>query len=146
MPGVRSALVLAALLPAALAAQDRRAAFDSAAIAWDEGRFVAALAGFERLLAGGDAGVWRDTIALLTGERYVTTPVAPHGHRVLWSPDGRWATIEHGARWVGAGDRARLLPFGADSVPRFTLLSLDGDTLVPARTAIEVRDEWERGE
>ena len=127
---IRRAL-LALLVPAAAAAQaPRSAAFDSAAVLWDEGHFEGALARFERLLTGQGADAWRDTIALLTGERYVTTAVAPHGNRVLWSPDGRYVAIEHGARWGSRRGAAALTPLGADSTPRFTLLRQDGDSLV----------------
>ena len=130
MRAIRRAL-LALLVPAAAAAQAPRSpAFDSAALRWDEGRFADALARFERFLTGPDADRWRDTIALLTGERYVTTAVAPHGNRVLWSPDGRYAAIEHGARWGARQGQPALFPLRADSTPRFTLLRLDGDSLV----------------
>jgi len=126
-------VLLALLVPSALAAQvPGRAVFDSAYIAWDEGRFDDALARFERLLTGADAERWRDTIAVLTGERYTTVPVAPHGNRVLWSADGRWAVVEHGARWGASAGRGRLFPFVGDSTPRFTILRPDGDSLVPA--------------
>jgi hypothetical protein len=134
MPHLRRAL-LALLVPAALSAQDPgRAAFDSAAIAWDDGRFDEALARFERLLTGADAERWRDTIAVLTGERYRTYPVAPHGNRALWSADGRWAAVEHGARWASSGGRARLFPFDRDSTPRVTFLRPAGDSLAAAYT------------
>ena len=129
---IRRAL-LALLVPSALAAQaPDRAAFDSAYIAWDEGRFDDALARFGRLLAGADAERWRDTIAVLTGERFRTVQIAPHGGRVQWASDGRWAAVEHGARWGGMAGRGRLFPFGADSTPRFLVYRADGDSLVPA--------------
>lgn len=127
--------LLALLIPSALAAQaPGRAAFDSAYIAWDEGRFDDALARFERLLVGADAERWRDTIAVLTGERFRTVQVAPHGGRVHWAGDARWAAVEHGARWAAMGGRGRLFPFGADSTPRFTIYRAVGDSLVSAGT------------
>src|SRR5262249_41987924 len=134
MHAIRRAL-LALLVPVAAAAQAPRSpAFDSAAILWDDGRFSDALTRFERLLSGPGADQWRDTIALLTGERYVTTAVAPHANRVLWSPDGRFVAIEHGARWGARRGAPALFPLVADSTPRFTLLKLDGDTLARAGT------------
>jgi len=132
MSTIRRAL-LALLLPSALAAQvPGKAAFDSAYIAWDDGRFDDALARFERLLAGADGERWRDTIAVLTGERYRTVPVARHGNRVAWSADARWAVVEHGARWGASQGRGRLFPFAGDSTPRFTVLRPEGDSLVEA--------------
>jgi hypothetical protein len=126
---------LALLVPSVLAAQaPDRASFDSAAIAWDEGRFDDALARFERLLAGADGERWRDTIAVLTGERYRTFPVAAHGNRALWSADGRWAAVEHGARWAAAMGRGRLFPMEGDSLPRVTFLRPAGDSLASAYT------------
>ena len=72
------------------------AAWDSAAVAWDEGRYPDALRRIERLLTGARAEDYLERAALLTGELYQTTGVAPDGRAVRWSPGGRYIAIEIG--------------------------------------------------
>jgi hypothetical protein len=77
-------------------ANSAAATFDSAAIAWTGGSYVEALTQLDRLLAapGGDA--LRDSVALLTGELYRTTEIAPDGSNARWSADGRRILIDAG--------------------------------------------------
>ena len=88
--------------PAGLGAQaPARAALDSAAYAWEAGRYPEALQRLERLLTG----PYRDTllapIALLTGELYRTRELAPDAADPRWSADGAVLAYEIG------GDSAR---------------------------------------
>ena len=91
-------LLATVLAPGARAqdAQDARAPgqarYDSATVAWDEGRYPDALAGLERLLTSPDADRFREPAALLTGELYRTTEIASDGARLRWSADGRFAS------------------------------------------------------
>ncbi len=72
--------------------------FDEARLAWDTGDFLKALDGFEALLKGADGGRFFDRIALITGELYRTSEIAPDGRAIRVSPDGRFASFETGAR------------------------------------------------
>ena len=93
-----------------------RVAFDSAAYAWEAGRYIEALERLERLLTrpGGDALL--APIALLTGELYRTREIAPDATSPRWSPDGTMLTYE----------------IGADTARRSVLLRLtDGGPLRP---------------
>jgi hypothetical protein len=84
------------------------AAYDSARFAWEEGRYAAALEGFDRLLAAPGAERFLEPVALLTGELYHTVTVARDGRAVQWSPDGRFASYETGE---GAERRIHVLRF-----------------------------------
>ncbi len=114
-------LIALAVAPAALAqppaplAPTLQARYDSAAVAWDAGAYPDALARFDRLLAGPDAEAVRVPLALITGERYRTTELAPDGARLRWSPDGRLAAYTAG-RTTAVVDVS-----GARPVPRFQI-------------------------
>ncbi|MGQ0715310.1 MAG: TolB family protein, partial [Gemmatimonadaceae bacterium] len=90
-------IVLLAAAASAPVAQTRDAprslAFDSAFFAWERGDYPAALAGFERILAASDGERFAERIAVITGELYRTTPVAPDGQNLRWSADGRFASF-----------------------------------------------------
>ncbi len=104
-----AALALGAAAPV-LPAQTPDPAWDSVTVAWDAGNYPDALIRIERLLAGPDAHRWLERAALLTGELYVTTDVAPDGRAVRWSPGGRHAAVER-----GTGAARRTLLFRWDS-------------------------------
>jgi hypothetical protein len=87
-----------------------RVAFDSAAYAWEAGRFTEALERLERLLTGPRRDTLLPSIALLTGELYRTTEVAPDASRPRWSPDGTILAYE----------------IGSEEARRSVLLSLSG--------------------
>jgi Tol biopolymer transport system component len=70
-----------------------RARFDTAFYAWQRGDYPVALAGLERLLTSADGNRVLEPIALLTGELYHATSVAPDGQGLRWSPDGRFASF-----------------------------------------------------
>jgi hypothetical protein len=57
---------------------------------------VEALEGLERLLSSPGGERFLEQIALLTGELYHVTQIAPDGRAVRWSPDGRHAAYETG--------------------------------------------------
>lgn len=72
--------------------------WESAFKAWDSGDYVSALKGFDILLKGPDAEHWLDRIALVTGELYQDTELAKDGRLPRFSPSGRLAAYESGAR------------------------------------------------
>ena len=87
------------LLPEAARAQgDHAGRWEHARLAWDAGAYVDALEGMIGLLnvPGGDA--YLERIALLTGEFYRVTELAPDGRAVRFSPDGKYAAFETGPR------------------------------------------------
>ena len=61
-----------------------RIAFDSAAYAWEAGRYPEALERLQRLLAGPARDTLLEPIALLTGELYRTRELAPSGAPSCW--------------------------------------------------------------
>ena len=93
---ILSVMPVLALLPAATRAQDARAVFDSAYVAWDEGRYPQALEQLRRALSvpGGDALV--EPAALLTGEWYRSVELTSDGASPRWSRDGRVLAFETG--------------------------------------------------
>jgi hypothetical protein len=93
------------------------ATFDSAAIAWTEGSYVQALTQLNRLLAASGGEALRDSVALLTGELYRTTEIAPDGGNARWSADGRRILIDAG---IGQPRATTVLgvPGGPAAVPR----------------------------
>src|SRR5690606_18949114 len=95
-------LLLPALLlavPAAGAAQDPlQELYDSAYVAWQDGAYPQALAQLARLLNAPDGERFLEPAALLTGELYHATEVAPDGRNIRFSPDGRLVAYETGAR------------------------------------------------
>lgn len=66
--------------------------------AWDSGDYITALRGFESLLKGPDADRWLERIALVTGELYQDTELAPDGRTPRFSASGRYAAFENGTR------------------------------------------------
>jgi aminopeptidase YwaD len=100
---VITALLLSIAMPAPLAAQDPLdAQFEAAYLAWDRGDYVPALEGFARILESPGGARYHERIALITGELYTTTEIAPDGHDVRISADGRYAAYE-----VGTGEALR---------------------------------------
>jgi hypothetical protein len=85
------------LLAIATAASAQTSAYDSAAIAWDRGQYIAALDGLLRVLRSPQADAHHERIALLTGELYSTTEIAPDGRNIRWTADGRYGMYETGA-------------------------------------------------
>src|SRR5258708_4235377 len=113
--------VLAALAATRVAAQaplppPPDARWDSVTVAWDEGRYPEALNRIIRLLSGGDADQYRERAALLTGEAYVTTALAPDGAIPRWSPDGRFIAWE----------------VGPDTARRTVIMRYENGTATPA--------------
>ena len=72
--------------------------FERASQAWDSGDYLTALRGFDAILRGPDADRWFERIALITGELYEVTEVAPDGGSLRFSPSGRYAAFDTGAR------------------------------------------------
>lgn len=68
--------------------------FEHAKYAWEAGDYVEALEVFEQVLTGPDAEHFHREIALITGELFQTTEVAPDGTAPVWSPDGQWMRFE----------------------------------------------------
>ena len=106
------AALLLVLAPRTVAQQPNRTQFDSAYYAWDAGRFVEALEGLERLLASPGGEELLEPIALLTGELYHVTPIAPDGRAVRWSPAGRHAAYETG---TGSDLTTHIVSFAGES-------------------------------
>jgi Tol biopolymer transport system component len=89
---MHKSLLLALACAAPLAAQTPatlQARYDSAYYAWDAGDYPDALARFERLLSVPSGARFVEQIALLTGELYRSTRIAPDGAAPRWSMDGR---------------------------------------------------------
>ncbi|MGZ7046472.1 MAG: hypothetical protein ACXVJK_09110, partial [Candidatus Aminicenantales bacterium] len=72
--------------------------YEKAYEAWDTGDYVGALQGFDALLRGPEADRYFERIALLTGELYEVTQIAPDGRNLHFSPDGRFASFSTGSR------------------------------------------------
>ena len=106
---ITGALTLACFTGAA-AAQDRvQVQYDSAYQAWDAGNYVNALNRLQRVLSGPTGDQYLERTALLTGELYRTTEIAPSDRFVVaitgtqapkWSPNGRLFAFESGAGGV----------------------------------------------
>ena len=98
------ASALLAFLPLSASAQDAaQLQYDSAYYAWDSGNYVDAVTRFQRLLRGPNAARFLEPIALVTGELFVTTEIAPPNRFVInvtpqsvpkWSADGRYFAFE----------------------------------------------------
>ena len=92
-------LVITVLAVAALAIRPSvEPSYDKAYEAWDTGDYVSALQRFDALLRGPNADVYFERIALLTGELYEVTAIAPDGRNLRFSPDGRFASFSSGSR------------------------------------------------
>ena len=63
-------------------------------VSWDRGTYINALDRLERLLTGPRAEQYLERAALLTGELFVTTEIAPDGREVRWSPGGNYVAWE----------------------------------------------------
>jgi hypothetical protein len=74
-----------------------RAGFDSAAYAWEAGRYIEALERLERLLTGPGRDTLLAPIALLTGELYRTREIAPDATSPRWSANGTMLAYEIGS-------------------------------------------------
>jgi Tol biopolymer transport system component len=119
-----SLLLLLSAVPAT-AQEDAGSRYDAARLAWDAGRYVEAMETLEDILAGSDADAFLERIALLTGELYRVSEVAPDGHGVRWSPDGRYAVYESGS---GSGTITHIVSMEAGGVR--TISELPGRGLV----------------
>jgi dipeptidyl aminopeptidase/acylaminoacyl peptidase len=156
---LRSGLAVACLASAA-AAQDRaQLQYDSAYFAWDAGNYVDALNRLQRVLNGPNGERFFEPAALLTGELFHTTEIAPPSRYVVsitgsqapkWSPDGRNFVFEstagpvrtaHVYHW-GNGDTKVLaqmngysVSFSADASRVVFLRVSEDDELRAARAA-----------
>ncbi|MBT5872999.1 MAG: M28 family peptidase [Candidatus Latescibacteria bacterium] len=79
--------------------------FETAYDQWDAGKYPDAIKGFQSVLKAPDGDDFLEDIALVTGELYHTTEVAPHGTNLQWSPDGRYAAYSTGS--LAGGDAIR---------------------------------------
>jgi hypothetical protein len=103
-------------------------AFDSAAYAWEAGRYPEALERLERLLRGPARDTLLPRIAVLTGELYTTRELAPDATEPRWSPDGKRLVYEIG------GDSARqsvVLALGDSAGAGYDTLPGYGAALAP---------------
>lgn len=91
---------------------------------WNDGRYPDALADLSALMKSAAAPEYLDRVALLTGERFITTELTTDGRSPHLSANGQWATYESGppARTVthlvrlgatGAGSTATMAGVGA---------------------------------
>jgi Tol biopolymer transport system component len=78
--------------------------------AWDAGEYLTALSGFKAALVGPDGDRHFERIAVLTGELFEVTELAPDGRAVRFSPNGRHAAFDIGTR---TAPRARVVEIGA---------------------------------
>jgi Tol biopolymer transport system component len=97
---MRTPLVLTATACVALwttlSGRAPESALDTAALAWDRGDYVTALNTYLQVLASPEADAALETIALQTGELYVTTELTTDGLVPRFSPDGRYLLYETG--------------------------------------------------
>lgn len=80
--------------PALLAQERPDPQFEAAYLAWDRGDYIPALEGFARVLESPAGARYFERIALLTGEYFTTTEVAPDGRAPRLAPGGDWAAYE----------------------------------------------------
>lgn len=88
--------VLCVLTTPAFAQDALQPQYEAAYYAWDEGDYPAALEGFKQVLNAAGGERFLEDIALVTGELYHVEEIAPDGHDVRWSPDGKYAAYETG--------------------------------------------------
>ena len=121
-------LLFALLLATPVMAQPQAAQlrYDSAYFAWQAGDYPAALARFERLLASSDGARFVEPIALLTGEYYRATVIAPDGAGLRWSNDSRLASFTS-----GSGRIAHVVAIDGDSVRSVAQLAGTGLVFSP---------------
>ena len=103
--------------------------FDSARIAWESGDYPEALARMEALLQSPEGDEALEPAALLTGELYRVTEVAPDGNTLRWSQDGRVAAYGFG---TGASRRVHLIGISKGVVRKIADLPGFGVALAPA--------------
>jgi hypothetical protein len=84
------------LIPGISAAQDARSVFDSAYVAWDEGRYPEALEQLKRALGMPDGDALVGPAALLTGEWYRSVEMSADAASPRWSRDGSVIAFETG--------------------------------------------------
>ena len=82
--------------------------------AWTAGQYPAALADLAALLQSPAAAEYRDRIALLTGELYVTVDVTDDGRNPAISPNGDFVAYETGPASAGV---TRIVRVGATATP-----------------------------
>src|SRR6185503_3783107 len=82
------------------------AQWEAAYYAWVAGNYPDALQRAGRLLAAPNGDEFRDSVALMTGELFVTEEVAPDGNGIRWSMDSRTAGFTTG---TGADRRLHLV-------------------------------------
>jgi hypothetical protein len=97
----RMFLVAAIVVGAALAVTAQHASdsrFERALDAWDAGDYVTALTGFRAVLTGPDGDRYVERLALITGELFEVTELAPDGRLIRFSPNGRHVAFDTGSR------------------------------------------------
>ena len=72
--------------------------FERACDGWDTGDYITALTEFRAVMTGPDADRYFERIALITGELFETTELAPDGRSIRFSPNGRYAAFDIGSR------------------------------------------------
>lgn len=98
----RLAIVIVSVCAAALFARSAStsdgdaSALSAATDAWERGDYIAALAGYTKILNGPEGDAFRDRIALQTGELFVSRELTPDGRAPRFSPDGRFIVFETG--------------------------------------------------
>jgi len=130
------ALFLTAGLNAQTTAADGQRQFVAGADAWDKGNYVEAIDLFDDALASGDAEVLR-SIALVTGEFYVTTEVAPDGTNPAWAADGRSFSFQTSSDGIASTHVFAVTDTGAERVTDVTSgsvsISTDGSSVAYLR-------------
>ena len=97
-PALLAALALMVTLAAPPAAAQVDTAWEQVWLDWDAGDYVPALEGMIALMKGEEAADYLERVALLSGELFQVTELAPDGGGVGFSPDGRWAYYQVGPR------------------------------------------------
>jgi hypothetical protein len=129
-----------------MGAQEKpRTTLESARVAWEAGDYLDALERLETLLLSPNASAVQDDIALLTGDLYRVTEVAPDGRGVRWGPRGVYAAFETG---TGEETETHVLRLGADGLTEVARVRGNGLTFSPlgteaARLVLEESPELE---
>lgn len=136
---IAAPLPILMLLPLALSAQapappprPLRVTLDSIEASWSLGHYPAALTAIDALLGSSEGPAALDSLALLTGELFVTDSLAPDGRELRWSADGRYAA------WATGTTADRQLHVADLSGPRPGTVSFAGRGLVFAPSGTEV--------
>ena len=138
-------LAMVGLAPAAAAQTPARVPYDSAAYAWQAGRYGEALERLERLLTGPARDSLLAPIALLTGELYRTREIAPDAADPRWSPDAGDARLRDrrrlGTALRAASTSATSGPLRLDTLPGYAAtFAPDGSEI--AYIAADGRRRW----